>query len=215
MSWLSDVVSGGEREAKNLFSQEGIKNVAPIAGAGIGAIFGGPAGAALGLGAGGMLSGMIGQDQANAANVDMAREQMAFQERMSNTAHQREVQDLKAAGLNPILSANAGSSTPSGAQATVQNTAAGAAASAMEIGRMYMDMKKQKSEIDLMNAQANKANVDAKVNSKGIPEADIKNSIYEWLKQKFNSRTQNKAVPQPFTVKEYNPKTKKFNLSKP
>lgn len=89
-------------------------------------------------------------DRNNAFNAQQAQNQMAFQERMSNTSHQREVKDLIAAGLNPVLSANAGASTPGGASASADtsttnvkaNIQAQKAIAAMQIGAQ-LEMNKQ------------------------------------------------------------------------
>ena len=69
--------------------------------------------------------GFLGQRDTNAQNRAMAEEQMRFQADMSGTAHQREVKDLIAAGLNPMLSSRyGGASSPAGASAIMGNSAA-------------------------------------------------------------------------------------------
>jgi len=66
------------------------------------------------------LAGLGGSFISNEFARKRASQQRAWSEEMSNTAHQREVRDLRAAGLNPILSAGGqGASTPGTSQAPV------------------------------------------------------------------------------------------------
>lgn len=85
------------------------------------------------------------------AQLEEADRNRQFQERMSNTAHQREVKDLREAGLNPILSGYGGSgaSTPSGSVAQLTNPRKGLADTVVNSARSGLEAQRSKAEVDL------------------------------------------------------------------
>jgi len=124
---------------------------------------------------GSLLGGLIGssgQSSANRANLKIAREQMAFQEKMSNTAYQRSSKDLKAAGLNRILALGSPASSPAGASATMQNEKAAigeavgkTTATALAAMQAKEQIKQTQAQTQLLNTQNRKVGNDADISA--------------------------------------------------
>lgn len=106
----------------------------------------------------------LGQRDANRTNIKIAREQMGFQERMSNTAYQRAVADMLAAGINPMLAAMAGgASSPGGASTNVQNELSGGVGAAIAARQASAGVKQAEALADILKAELVGKKVEAKI----------------------------------------------------
>lgn len=178
------------------------------------------AGIGAGVGAG-VINWMSG-DRTNAANSDMSAENRRWQKMMSDSAHQREVSDLKRAGLNPILSAGGnGSSTPSGgAPNLVAPQVQMPDMLAYGISLKQLEQADQKIAIDKANSSAAiaKSLSDTDLNKmkkilaqKGMIRADLEGEastviqkMIKWMKGSATKNQQPKSTSEPTIAPGYN-----------
>lgn len=130
--------------------------------------------------------------KANKQNMALAQRQMDFQHMMSSTAYQRAMQDMRQAGLNPLLAySQGGASSPSGATTQVQPELGAGAQSALAVARAHAEVQNVKAQTELLRAQAEmarfKAQIPAAVNALMGTDASNPGHLYDMLNWIFKT----------------------------
>lgn len=149
-------------------------------------------------------SSMLGQVSTNKTNIRLAQENRDWQERMSGSAYQRSMDDLKKAGLNPLLAVGAQASTPAGNVATTENAPDKGVQSALASAQLMRQNQLTKATTDNINADTNVKKGSPKywagVAAQNVqaPLTSSANSIKDKYKKSYISK-----IGKDYSIKDY------------
>lgn len=138
-----------------------------------------------------LIGGLLGNEEA----TDESALNREFQERMSNTAYQRGMKDMRKAGLNPMLAySQGGASVPTGNMANLQNPFAGAASAFAQIrqadaAEVQAASSAQQAETASSVAEANVKKINQEITNLKTDEQRI-----AWLTRNLIEENHNLAV---------------------